>query len=125
MRPPACRAVDSEIIQHSEPSWNALLDAVGEHLSCGFMWMHEEELDDGTAVHAYKHRSTRRYLYLADDGRAFVCTGCDRLAEIRLDWAIERALLPWALRDHCTVEDRDAIRDALERTQDPRPEVTW
>jgi len=37
-----------------------------------FMWMHEEELEDGTRLHAYKHWETRRYLHLDHGGRAFV-----------------------------------------------------
>lgn len=36
------------------------------------MWMHEEELEDGTRLHAYKHWETRRYLHLDHGGRAYV-----------------------------------------------------
>jgi len=124
MPEPTCLA--SSVINYEEPRWDALLAAVGDHLAEGFMWMHEEELRDGTRVHAYKHRSTRRYLYLGEDGRAFVATRCGALAELRRDWAIERALLSWLVWDAgCTAADRRAIREALERSQDGRPEVTW
>ena len=33
--------------------------------------MFEVELSDGTRLHAYKHRWTRRYIHLTGDGRAF------------------------------------------------------
>lgn len=59
-----------DIAQWRRPNWRPVLELVGE-LSTWFMWMGEIELEDGTSVHAYKHRSTRRYLHLGVDGRAF------------------------------------------------------
>ena len=53
-----------------------LVVAVGTRLLVTFMWMHEEELDDGSVLHAYKHTHTRRYLYLSADGRAFEQAAC-------------------------------------------------
>jgi hypothetical protein len=41
-------------------------DDVGE-----FMWMFETELNDWTPLQAYKHRLSRRYIFLDDAGRAF------------------------------------------------------
>lgn len=61
----------SRLVQHDEPEWGPLVRLVGEDLAGWFMWMHELELADGTRVHEYKHRATRRYLRLAKDGRAF------------------------------------------------------
>jgi hypothetical protein len=123
MQHATCRA--SRVVQYTEPTWDPLVDAVGEYLARGFMWMHEEELDDGTRIHAYKHRTTRRYLYLCESGTGYVATRCGRLAELRLDWAIERALLSWLIWGHATDEDREPIRETLERVQDGCPEVTW
>lgn len=57
--------------QWDDPVWEPLLHLLRVYVD-DFMWMHEVELDDGTRVHAYKHRETRRYLHLSDDGRAFV-----------------------------------------------------
>jgi hypothetical protein len=53
------------------PAWQPLIDLVGDTLVEFFMWMHEVELDDGTRVHAYKHRETRRYAHLDEDGGAW------------------------------------------------------
>jgi hypothetical protein len=50
-----------------EPDWQPLIDLLLED----FMWMFEVELTDGTHLHAYKHRGTRRYIHLTGDGRAF------------------------------------------------------
>ena len=54
-----------------EPDWQPLLDVVGVELAHWFMWMGGIKLEDGGYVHPYKHRATRRYLHLAQDGRAF------------------------------------------------------
>lgn len=51
---------------------------VGEELAGEFMWMFQVDLADGTAVHAYKHICTRRYLHLAEDGRTLAFTRSGR-----------------------------------------------
>jgi hypothetical protein len=66
------RKICGQTIQYETPNWNPLLDLLAECLAVDFMWMHEVELKDGTRLHAYKHRETRRYLHLSPDGRAFV-----------------------------------------------------
>jgi hypothetical protein len=50
--------------------WEPLL-RLAPHDVDDFMWMFEAEYDDGTPLQAYKHRWTRRYIYLDEDGRAF------------------------------------------------------
>lgn len=62
------------------PNWDPLLALACDHI-CDFMWMFEVELEDGTRLHAHKHRQTRRYLHLTCDGRAFVFCGDDRYRE--------------------------------------------
>jgi hypothetical protein len=64
-----------DVVQFEHPEWRPLATLLGEHLAARFMWMHEIRLADGTAVHAYKHVRTRRYLHLAFDGRAFAYLG--------------------------------------------------
>lgn len=59
-----------EISQWRRPEWKPLLELVGD-LSAWFMWMGEIELEDGTSVHSYKHRSTRRYAHIGVDGQAY------------------------------------------------------
>jgi hypothetical protein len=61
----------AQIRRGIKPSWEPLLELVGKDVVSGFMWMHALQLDDGTEVHAYKSISTRRYLRLGTDGRAF------------------------------------------------------
>ena len=59
-----------------DPDWDPLVALVGEDLAPWFMWMHAIELEDGEAVHAYKHIATRRYLHLGETGGAFAF--CER-----------------------------------------------
>jgi hypothetical protein len=60
-----------QVLQFERPVWEPLIMLAPEHVE-DFMWMHEEELEDGTRLHAYKHWETRRYLHLDHGGRAFV-----------------------------------------------------
>jgi hypothetical protein len=73
------------------PCWAPLLDLASEHVE-DFMWMFEVELDDGTRLHAYKHRDTRRYLHLDHGGGAFVYCGEERYQEADPYWLLELAL---------------------------------
>jgi hypothetical protein len=53
-----------------EPNWEPLLRLARVYVE-EFMWMFAVELEDGTELQAYKNYWTRRYLHLAEDGRAF------------------------------------------------------
>ncbi len=101
--------------QHTVPVWEALIEAVGERLAAGFMWMNEIELGDGTCLHAYKHIHTRRYLYLTGDVRAFEPMPCGRFVALRLDFAIERAICTWWILSGWDVQDAAAVGDAVSR----------
>jgi hypothetical protein len=101
--------------QYKRPNWAPLVEAVGELLAGGFMWMHEGKLGDGTPLHAYKHIYTRRYLYLTPDLTAFEPLPCDRFAPLRLDFALERALCTWWTLSGWEPADAEAIRDAILR----------
>jgi hypothetical protein len=59
-----------KFVNHENPVWEPLLSLARIYID-EFMWMGEVELRDGTRIQAYKHYWTRRYLYLANDGRAF------------------------------------------------------
>lgn len=63
--------IEGDIHQWTTPNWEPILGLVGSDLTGCFMWMGEIRLVDGTGVHAYKHRDTRRYCHIAEDGRAF------------------------------------------------------
>jgi len=103
------------LAQYTTPAWQPLIDAVGERLVETFMWMHEEELSDGLALHAYKHIYTRRYLYLSETGQAFERAPCGALVPIRIDHAIEQALCSWWTLDGWDAQDAEAVRDAVVR----------
>lgn len=72
--------LEGRIGQYQSPEWRPLLALVDE-LSGWFMWMGEVVLSDGVRLHSYKHRMTRRYLHLAEDGRAFLYVPSSRLEE--------------------------------------------
>jgi len=81
---------------HSDaPNWQPLVDLVGSSLAEWFMWMFDIELADGEKVHAYKHIATRRYLHLAEDGRAFFYAGGERYCEALGHHAIREAFAGW------------------------------
>ena len=71
-----------DVVGDDRPTWDPMLALAGEELTGWFMWMFEIRLDDGTAVHAYKHQMTRRYVHLGEDGRAFAYTGGDSYQEV-------------------------------------------
>jgi hypothetical protein len=86
--------MESERILHGwvgqcdTPVWNVLVDLLGTDLAGRFMWMGEIELEDGGRLHAYKDWESRRYLHLADDGRAFQYTAGNSYREVALRRAI-------------------------------------
>ena len=65
-------------------------------------------------VHAYKHRWTRCYFHLADDGRAFYYVTDDLYHEVDPYTAIKAVFAEW---ECCkpTPEERRALRSALGR----------
>ncbi|MGH2803309.1 MAG: hypothetical protein ACRDL4_09740 [Thermoleophilaceae bacterium] len=101
------------LTQYEKPVWEPLLEAVGERLTGTFMWMHEEALEDGTRLHAYKHIHTRRYLYLDERGRAYEQSACDCFVPLRLDFALEAALCGWWILAGWDDEDAAAVREAI------------
>lgn len=48
--------------------WSPLQAAVGNSLLPYFMYMGKVELDESKALHLYKHRDTKRYLNIDDEG---------------------------------------------------------
>jgi hypothetical protein len=111
-----CRGLEGQLSQCREPEWGPLVEVVGERLAAGFMWMHEEALENGTSLHAYKHVFTRRYLLLTEDRRAYELSGCGRFVPLRLDFAIEAALCSWWIISGWEAEDVDALREAVVRS---------
>lgn len=108
-----CDGPGVRAMQYRKPDWEPLVEAVGERLAEGFMWMQEDVLDDGTSVHGYKHVCTRRYLYLSDGRTAYAGLPCGYYRRQRLDYAIENALCSWWLLGDWEEADRLAVIEAV------------
>jgi hypothetical protein len=76
-------------------NWEPLLDLAPDDIDA-FMWMFEFDLNEWTPLQAYKHRGTRRYIYLDDAGRAFdeVRPNCMEEVEPRL--LLEEVMGVWS-----------------------------
>jgi hypothetical protein len=70
-----------EITSWDDPIWEPLETLLGIYVE-EFMWMYAATLKDGTRVHGYKHRITRRYLHLSDEGRTFAWEEPDFYREV-------------------------------------------
>lgn len=95
------------------PEWEPLLNLAPDHV-VDFMWMGTVQLTDGTRLQAYKHYWTRRYLHLAEDGRAFVFVPKTRYEEVNPPWLLMRALrqlvdpeLRYSVRQNVWPEDAE------------------
>lgn len=107
-----CEAIAGQLRQHEQPEWKPLVRLLGDELAPWFMWMCEVELADGGRIQAYKHVATRRYVHLADDGRALVHAANGTYRAISPELAIRYAFHGW----HQLVprpEDAAAVRAAL------------
>lgn len=80
-----------EVTGWDEPVWEPLLTLLGIYVE-DFMWMYRVTLKDGTCVHAYKHRITRRYLHLSEDDRAFVYEEPDFYREVDSRELVDRVM---------------------------------
>jgi hypothetical protein len=105
------------VVQADAPAWEPLEAAIGSDIAEWFMWTHEIRLVDGWRLHAYKHVSTRRYLHLTEDGRAFDSRGESFYREIRLASAIARAFSGWE-RSMPSPRHLRALRMAIESARD-------
>ncbi len=99
--------------QYDAPDWRSLEELLGSDDLCAhFMWMHDVVLDDGTVLNAYKHRWTRCYLHLAEDGRAFYYVTKALYREVDPYMAIKAVFAEWACCKP-TPEEKRALRRAL------------
>jgi hypothetical protein len=83
------RTLKGEVAQYDRPEWGPLEELVAEPVVGDFMWMHEVELTDGTALHAYKHIDTRRYIHLTANGQAYVYDPLDRYQPVAASDVLE------------------------------------
>jgi hypothetical protein len=122
---PRTRAQSGELKQYKEPEWAPLLRLVGRRVVADFMWMHEIELADGTAVLAYKHIDTRRYIHLDESCQAYVYEKSDRYRPIdpaRVLRAVFAGLSGLAGVERPQVEESFAVLERCRRGEYP---VAW
>jgi hypothetical protein len=110
------RLVTGDITQGDTPSWTALEELLEEELLGDFMWMFEVLLEDGTRLNAYKHRSTRRYFHLADDGRAFYYVSGDSYRQVDRPTAILSVFRPREIWRPTKAEEA-ALRESVSRAR--------
>jgi hypothetical protein len=107
--------IEGQMCHPDVPDWTALEALLGAEILCAhFMWMHDVALEDGTVLHAYKHRWTRCYFHLADDGRAFYYVTGDLYCELDPVTAIKDVFDRWECCDP-RPDERRALRAALRR----------
>jgi hypothetical protein len=85
------KAIRGKWLRVDTPEWEPLLNLAPDHV-VDFMWMGAVRLADGTRLQVYKHYWTRRYLHLAEDGRAFVFVPKTRYEEVNPPWLLMRVL---------------------------------
>ncbi len=85
------KAIRGKWLRVDAPEWEPLLNLAPDHV-VDFMWMGTVRLVDGTRLQVYKHYWTRRYLHLAEDGRAFVFVPKTRYEEVNPPWLLMRVL---------------------------------
>lgn len=103
-----------EVANYEVPDWAPLEGVLDEALVGWFMWMHEVRLADGTALHAYKHRATRRYLHLDASGGASYYDDDGAYVPLPLWRAIDAAFESWP-RLGGTPADMDLVDRAWTR----------
>lgn len=112
----AAKTIVGHMTQFSMPNWAPLGQVMDEELMGAFMWMFEVAMGDGTRLHAYKHRMTRRYVHLDEQGRAFTYCGEDRYRRLPLADALELALEGWQVL-HSSPEEVKAAWAAIQRAR--------
>jgi hypothetical protein len=107
-KPKKPRAKRGEILDEFDPNWEPLLALARVYVD-EFMWMFRVELRGGIRLEAYKHRWSRRYLYLTDDERCFGYRGDSLYREIDVqedfDWTVGRTEVWWSIPRYTELSD--------------------
>jgi hypothetical protein len=112
------RVQSGEMAGADEPDWEPLLALMAPELVGWFMWMFPITLADGTRVEAYKHRVTRRYLYLDADLRAWTYRQDGRYAlEAAVAPVLEEVLATWWEHGHAEPDEVVLCWEAIERAR--------
>jgi hypothetical protein len=118
----ADRILHGTVCQWDTPDWTALANLLGTDLLPRFKWMYEIELEDGARVQAYMDSGTRRYLHLADDGRAFHYTPRGRYREVPWGTAVV-GVFEDSNGCSLTPAEEAALRVALSKARPHRPSL--
>jgi hypothetical protein len=97
--------------------WEPIITMLGEDVGGGFMWMGEAELSRKRMVQQYKHRTTRRYLYLDLDLQAYEYCGDDRYRPVEKLVALIQAFGFWD-RAPLKTWEKALIFAAIEKARD-------
>jgi hypothetical protein len=112
------RVQTGEMAGADEPDWEPLLALMAPELVGWFMWMFPITLADGTRVEAYKHRMTRRYLYLDADLRAWTYRQDGRYAlAASVAPVLEEVLASWWELGNAEPDEVVLCWEALERAR--------
>lgn len=112
------RIQQGEIADADEPDWEPLIALMAPELVGSFMWMFPVTLADGTRMEAYKHRVTRRYLYLDTDLRAWGYREDGRYGLQRsVAHILELVLAPWWERGQAEPDEVVLCWEAIERAR--------
>jgi len=100
-----------------QPVWHPLFELVGEKLGGDwFMWMYEVRVTSGRRVHAYKHRWSRRYLFVDGCGDTYEYTRAGRYRSVEPEAAVALAFRPWRRQD-VELEETLEILDMIDRIE--------
>lgn len=105
------RSKRGQMLDEFEPNWEPLLALTRIYVD-EFMWMFRIELRGGTLLEAYKHRWSRRYLYLTADGRCFGYRGDSLYREIDVqevfDLVVGRTEVWWSIPRYTELYDGES-----------------
>ena len=105
------RAKRGEMLDEFDPEWEPLLTLARIYVD-EFMWMFRVELKGGIRLEAYKHRWSRRYLYLSEDGRCFGWCGDGLYREIEVeevfDLVVGRTEPWWSIPRYTELQDGES-----------------
>lgn len=89
------------IYDYEHPRWEPLEAIAAPEVLDDFMWMHAVEGPSGR-MEAYKHRATRRYLYLTHTGDAWVVAAYGHFERLPPADALARVCTPPAATSSCS-----------------------
>ena len=100
--------------QFDQPEWEPLEALLPDLLCRRFMWMNSVLLEDRHELQAYKHKDTRRYLWLDPETAAYESVGDHGFRRMRRRDALEQVFGVWWLLKIATAAERSALAELLD-----------